>query len=92
MEDWFEELKNGSHRDQLSFNYTSWKNKDIKVTYMDKFIYKSEFFLWNGAHGKKPTPSRTSSLLKKLQQKQNVTSNSVQKTFNTKTFNTYFIT
>ena len=79
MEDWFEELKNGSHRDQLSFNYASWKNKDIKVVYMDKFIYKSEFFLWNSAHSKKPTPSRTSFLSRKLLQKENPTPNSVRK-------------
>jgi hypothetical protein len=52
MEDWFEELKNGSHRDQLSFNYASWKNKDVKITYLDKNIYKSEFFHWTGSHAK----------------------------------------
>ena len=39
MEDWFEELKNGSHRDQLSFNYILWKNQDVKVKYLDKYIY-----------------------------------------------------
>ena len=50
MEDWFKEVKNGSHRDQLSFNYTSWKNIDVKVIYLDKNIYKSEFFYWNGSH------------------------------------------
>jgi hypothetical protein len=53
MEDWFEELKNGSHRDQLSFNYVLWKNQDVKVTYMSKTICKSEFFLWNGAHSRR---------------------------------------
>ena len=26
MEDWWLELKYGSKRDQLSFNYTAWKN------------------------------------------------------------------
>ena len=52
METWFNELKNGSHRDQLSFNYASWKNQDVKVIYMDKHIYKSEYFDWNGAHSK----------------------------------------
>ena len=50
MEDWFDELKDNSHRDQLSFNYVCWKNQDIKVTYMDKNIYKSEYFHWNGKH------------------------------------------
>ena len=52
MECWFEEIKNGSHRDQLSFNYVSWKNKDVKIIYLDKYIYKSEYFLWNGSHAK----------------------------------------
>jgi len=53
MEEWTNELKNGSHRDQLSFNYVCWKNKDIKVVYLDKFIYKSEYFHWNGVHSKR---------------------------------------
>ena len=50
MEEWFNEVKKGSHRDQLSFNYVSWKNKDINVFYLDKNICKSEFFYWNGTH------------------------------------------
>ena len=52
MEDWFEEVKNGSHRDQLSFNYVSWKNENIKVAYIDKLIYKSEWFKWHAVHKK----------------------------------------
>lgn len=52
MEDWFEEVKNGSHRDQLSFNYVAWKNKDIKVCYISKTIYKSNWFFWNKSHTK----------------------------------------
>ena len=58
MECWFNELKNGSHRDQLSFNYASWKNEDVKVVYLDKNIYKSKYFFWNGSHLR---PSGTSS-------------------------------
>jgi hypothetical protein len=54
MEDWFNEVRNGSHRDQLSFNYVSWKNKDINITYLDKDICKSKWFFWNGKHGIKP--------------------------------------
>ena len=53
METWWKELKNGSHRDQLSFNYASWKNSDVKVIYMDKNICKSKYFFWSGAHQKK---------------------------------------
>ena len=52
MEKWFDEIKNNSHRDQLSFNYVSWKNKDIKVKYLDKYIYKSKWFSWTGSHNK----------------------------------------
>ena len=53
MEAWFEELKNNSHRDQLSFNYVLWKNKDIKVIYMDKNICKSKYFFWKASHKEK---------------------------------------
>ena len=52
MEDWFNELKDNSHRDQLSFNYVLWKNSDIKIKYLDKNIYKSKWFRWNGIHKK----------------------------------------
>ena len=53
MEAWFEELKDNSHRDQLSFNYVLWKNKDIKVIYMDKNICKSKYFFWKASHKEK---------------------------------------
>ena len=49
MEQWRNELYNGSHRDQLSFNYVLWKNPDIKITLLPKSIYNSEFFFW-GRH------------------------------------------
>ena len=52
MEAWSDEVINGSHRDQLSFNYVLWKNNDVKVIYLDKKIYKSEWFYWNGGHRK----------------------------------------
>lgn len=52
MEEWFKEVKDGSHRDQLSFNYASWKHKDVKIIYMDKTICKSEWFFWHGVHRK----------------------------------------
>ena len=51
MEDWFEELKENSHRDQLSFNYALWKNSDIHIVYLDKHIYDSEWFKWRKGHG-----------------------------------------
>ena len=63
MEAWFDELKNNSHRDQLSFNYVSWKNEDIKITYLPKRIYDSEYFKWRGIHSKiKPTNNMTSTI------------------------------
>ena len=52
MEAWFNELKDNSHRDQLSFNYVLWKNSDINIIYLDKLIYKSEWFKWNLGHRK----------------------------------------
>jgi len=51
MEAWFEELKENSHRDQLSFNYVLWKNSDIHITYLDRRIYDSEWFKWRKVHG-----------------------------------------
>ena len=35
MENWFNEIKNYSHRDQLSFNYVLWKT-NIKIKYLSK--------------------------------------------------------
>lgn len=35
MNKWYSEIKNYSHRDQLSFNYIIWKN-DIKMKYISK--------------------------------------------------------
>ena len=52
MESWFNELRDKSHRDQLSFNYVLWKNQDVKVEYLDKNIYKSKWFKWNCIHSK----------------------------------------
>ena len=52
MEDWSNEVINGSHRDQLSFNYCCWKNQDIKVTYLDRNIYRSTWFNWLMTHKK----------------------------------------
>ena len=51
MEDWWSEIEKYSHRDQLSFNYALWKNKNsIKIFYLDKNIYDSKFFHWNKLH------------------------------------------
>lgn len=50
MEAWSGEVMNGSHRDQLSFNYCCWKNQDIKVKYLDKGICNSSWFKWYMNH------------------------------------------
>jgi hypothetical protein len=52
MEAWFNELRDNSHRDQLSFNYVLWKNSDVNVIYMNKDICKSKWFYWNAIHKK----------------------------------------
>ena len=67
MEDWFEEVKNGSHRDQLSFNYVAWKNKDIKITYLDKYIYKSQWFKWHTGHKKSKPIAKTNPIINRRQ-------------------------
>jgi len=41
---WWKEIKNGSHRDQLSFNYCTWK-LDYKVNNLNKdIVRKSKYF------------------------------------------------
>lgn len=53
METWWKEVENGSHRDQLSFNYAVWKNQDVPVSIIDKKTCKSEYFNWDQTHGRK---------------------------------------
>lgn len=36
MENWSKQISKNSHRDQLSFNYILWKNKDKNVKYISK--------------------------------------------------------
>jgi len=52
MNDWFHEIKQYSHRDQLSFNYILWKtgNKDVKYIskkYIDKYFVQNPIHLIN---------------------------------------------
>ena len=65
MEEWFNEIKNGSHRDQLSFNYVLWKNDEINVVYMDKQICQSEWFNWLKYHKKNVTNNIPKIVIKK---------------------------
>lgn len=43
MEEWWNEVKNFSHRDQLSFNYVVWKNK-LEINYINQDIRKNKYF------------------------------------------------
>ena len=52
MEKWFSVLKDGSHRDQLSFNYACWRNQDVKVFYLPDTICYSDWFRWKAIHTK----------------------------------------
>lgn len=56
MNDWWNEVKNGSHRDQLSFNYALWKNPKSKFQYLGFKTCNSEYFKWEMFHrGKNKT-------------------------------------
>lgn len=59
MEAWIAKLLANSFRDQLSFNYVLWKNPDVKIHLLDKMIYKSKWFQWNGQHKKKAKSKAT---------------------------------
>lgn len=51
MEFWWNEVKNKSHRDQLSLFYSKWKtNTQIKC--LPKVIFNSNYFKWGIAHKK----------------------------------------
>lgn len=59
METWAEEIRNFSHRDQLSFNYAVWKTNTKCFKAIDKKTCNSKYFYWDSRHGKpKPTPKK----------------------------------
>lgn len=60
MECWWNELKNNSHRDQLSFNYALWKNNDAKFKEINKRTCESIYFKWNKLHKKGQISNQTS--------------------------------
>jgi len=49
MEDWWTELKHGSKRDQLSFNYVAWKNR-FPFDFIPGDIRDNEYFKHQGKH------------------------------------------
>ena len=78
MELWSNEVVNGSHRDQLSFNYSCWKNQDVKIKYLDSKIYESKWFHWGKGHSRSRSNSSTinastrhESILKRIMERRN---------------------
>ena len=53
MEAWAREIREFSHRDQLSFNYALWKTKATCFKAIDKKTCNSKYFFWNANHRKK---------------------------------------
>ena len=53
MEKWWSELKDYSHRDQLSFNYALWKVGKDGFKYLSKTTCESKIFNWIKTHRKK---------------------------------------
>ena len=54
MEAWAAEVREFSHRDQLSFNYALWKTKATCFKAIDKKTCNSKYFKWNVIHNIKP--------------------------------------
>ena len=52
MEKWWSELKDNSHRDQLSFNYALWREGSRKFKYLIKTTCNSKTFNWIKKHNK----------------------------------------
>ena len=52
MEDWWIEIKHHSRRDQLSFNYTAWKNNFNFVYMGDEDVRNNKWFKNMGPHKK----------------------------------------
>lgn len=53
MKEWWEEFKENTPRDQLSFNYILWKTGSKKFKYLPKTTCNSKTFNWLKAHKKK---------------------------------------
>lgn len=57
MDEWWNFLREHSHRDQLSFNYALWKTGNEGFEYIDKTTCNSKYFKWYTSHKKKPSPA-----------------------------------
>jgi len=49
MEDWWTEIKYGSRRDQLSFDYVAWKN-EFEYRFLEGDSRKNKHFVQTGKH------------------------------------------
>lgn len=49
-EAWWNEVKEHSHRDQLSFSYVMWKQGKEGIKFLDSTIFKCNTFLWHATH------------------------------------------
>ena len=52
MNVWANELMNGSHRDQLSFNYALWKVGSNGFKYLDTKLIRGVYFKWYSQHNR----------------------------------------
>jgi hypothetical protein len=97
MKEWSNEVINCSHRDQLSFNYCSWKHQDVKVKYLDEKIYSSKWFHWMGIHGRRRKVEKSKSVksttgrtdVAKIEEIFNEKRNKVKKLLSTGKVNTF---
>jgi len=97
MKEWSNEVINCSHRDQLSFNYCSWKHQDVKVKYLDEKIYSSKWFHWMGIHGRRRKVEKSKSVksttgrteVTKIEEIFNEKRNKVKKLLSTGKVNTF---
>lgn len=70
MNIWWNEIENGSYRDQISFNYAVWKYNKLKINYLDKKLFNSDWFFWDTTHGKLPNnPPVKKEEIKKIETK-----------------------
>ena len=53
MDLWAIELLNGSHRDQLSFNYALWKIGGDGFKYLETNLVRGTYFKWYSSHNRK---------------------------------------
>lgn len=79
MEEWWQEILNGSYRDQLSLMYVLWKNPDVKIKQISSSTCNSSYFKWYPVHTKKKTLNRTSSQVQQNTQEVNNTKQEIDR-------------